>query len=136
MRISVGLSKKLIDKCAEISVETGGLLGGRNGTVTHCFFDINEASSQCAYCIDAKKLNSVIEEWNKAGIDIMGIFHKHNSMHELSSADIEYINSFMNTNPEVTEFFFPVIVSEKLFPYKAYREGDRLIIIPEDVEII
>lgn len=115
MTIEKEIYQKIIREMPEKPPEIGGIMGGRNGMITH--FQIDRGNSdidycKCSYIPDIVKINSCIGEWENNNVDFYGIFHCHfGGARTLSTSDVLYIKQIMRNMPErVQKLYFPVIV--------------------------
>jgi [CysO sulfur-carrier protein]-S-L-cysteine hydrolase len=71
--------------------ECCGLLGGRDGVITHVFPAVNVAPDPTkGYEIDPKEIVGMMREFREQGLEFLGIYHSHpNGKNEPSARDIE-----------------------------------------------
>lgn len=121
--------------------ETGGILGGQNGFVTHYCFDKGQCAltSPAHYQPNTELLNQVIQEWQVCKIQFYGLFHSHYSNDtQLSLGDREYITKIMLTMPSgIRTLYFPLILPRKaMIGYRANRYGSGVHIVCDKIEIL
>lgn len=120
--------------------ESGGLLGGHNGTITMFVSDEGKVSNTAyEYEPDTEFLNTIIDKWINNGTDFMGMYHTHPANCEkLSNADIEYINRIMRSVKGYTDkLYFPLIIpKEKLICFYALIVADEVRIFPDAIQLI
>lgn len=120
--------------------ETGGILGGFNGFVTHCYFDrgLCALTAPSHYQPSTELLNQVIQKWRANNIQFYGLFHSHYS-HDavLSLGDREYITKIMLAMPsEIRILYFPLILPRiAMIGYQANRYGSDVHIVCDKIEI-
>lgn len=122
-------------------IETGGILGGRNGIITHCKFDTgkNSIRSYGIYTPDTTFLNQYIQTWAKNDISFYGIFHSHYPIStELSLSDKRYISQIMVALfPQVTTLYFPIVIPHShMSVYRACIDSSGVSIFRDEIEII
>lgn len=113
--------------------ESGGILGGRNDTVTNICLDKGIVSKHpCSYTPNTRFLNEQIKQWAEGGIQFMGMFHVHfGGTESLSEGDKEYITHIMEAMPkEISCLYFPVVVmpEHKVVAYRAVRSNGKVAI--------
>lgn len=107
-----------MDSCPSAPPEVGGLLGSsQDGVIDNIYIDAGNSRTDCfQYTPNTAILNTVISEWEEAGISILGIWHTHPVSSEglgLSSADKDYIASILYSIPRETPgLYFPVVFPE------------------------
>ena len=114
---------------AELSWETGGILGSRDGTLIDALsMDQPRANAQwrCAYAPNVHFLNGKLGEWQREGIHFKGIFHTHfANVKTLSEGDIKYIHTILSCMPpRIRYLYFPIFILPKyeLISYRAERK--------------
>lgn len=116
--------------------EQGGPLGGsrETGVVSHFYFDDSANRSRTTYSPDHNLLNKLFaEEWNPAGINLLGFVHSHPGKYRCPSAgDVVYARNILKHIPELKRLFLPIVMTEpdtgqfRIFPYAAERRGDDI----------
>lgn len=116
--------------------ETGGILGGKHGVVTHIAIDMGLGDYD-RYTPDTSHLNSIIAKWAEQGISLLGIYHTHfDGGIQLSNGDIRYISEIMDRTDNGIALYFPIVLPGKsIIAYRAEKNGE-LSIISDKVEII
>ncbi len=97
----------VIDELGNAPIESGGILGIRDGMICSYFHDGYTAYNE--YRPDVRKLNQVILQWSKQGIEFAGIVHSHpNGCLRLSPADFDYAKMILNNDPEIGTLIFSI----------------------------
>lgn len=94
MKMVKSVYKKILDNVPTHMPETGGMLGGQDGTVTKVVFDDGKDDDfrRCHYTPNVTMLNSCLVEWSESGIEFYGLFHTHfYGVSSLSKGDEIYI---------------------------------------------
>lgn len=141
------IKKEIFDKISAVAnsknLEIGGIIGSsKDGIVTDMVADFSSNTVECRfeYYPNIKFLNAQIEKWAENGVDFLGLFHTHFSgSKNLSYADKEYINEIMISSKDIIDFlYFPIFTlpNNELNIYKAYFEGEKLIILNDELIII
>lgn len=136
MKISVKVYNEIIKN--KYAYETGGILGGNDGIITHCFFDEGCENKGNSYKPNIYILNQIIERWSKENINFYGIYHTHPVLDQrLSKQDIEYIELIMIATPEYIEvLYFPLLLpNDELIFYKATK-NNGVFIKKEAIELV
>ncbi len=118
--------------------ERGGIIGGKNKTVTEFVLDDkNTFTDKAIYVPDVDFINKQIEIWHNSSIDFYGIVHSHICDVSLSTEDIEYIQKIMLYSPDnIKELYFPIIIPNKnIVFYKAEKLQNNVIISKENIFI-
>jgi len=133
-----------------LAPETGGMLGGNPdlGVVTHFHFDDEASRTRATYSPDCQMLNRILaEEWNPAGIRLMGFVHSHPKWVRMpSSGDEVYAKRILAAVPEMDRLLLPIVMAEpdnghfELLPFAARRQGegvtvDALQLLVSDQEV-
>lgn len=130
----------ILSKLPPVPPETGCVLGAQNGVITTYVYDAGIL--QCnvaAYEPQIDVLNHVIMQWSKMDVQFLGIAHSHpNGQTSLSSGDVKYIHSIMNTMPHsVNTLFFPLVFpGDKIISYVALKSSGEVKIIPDNIILI
>ncbi len=141
MNINNCVYNEIINTTKSLPPETGGLLGGRNNTVTKVLRDDGLPSDKkCSYYPDITLFNRTIEEWQSKDIDFMGIYHTHYwGVDTLSEGDKIYIEKIMRNMPEeVDHLYFPILVmpDKKLVCYVAKKAISGTMVIETDAVVL
>lgn len=140
MKISHRVLDELLSSIPCAPPETGGILGGKSGTVSTYAIDLglDTFDNYDHYYPNVKYLNQIINDWAKQGISFYGVFHSHfPGGEQLSLRDKKYISHIMLAMPlEVNELFFPVILPTGIIGYQASRYGSQVRICCDDIKII
>ena len=137
MKIKKRAYRKILRTLNATPIETGGILGIRNGVICAFSYDAGIPNDECSYIPNTERLNRILKRWCKRGVAFGGMVHSHPcGVTALSCADIAYANSLLLL-PGVSEeeLFFPVVVKEPsmaIIPYGhfdgAWRRTDLTII--------
>lgn len=115
--------------------EVCGLLGGVNGTVKYHYQNSTHKDGRCVCYLEGEKIDKVIAQWQRNGIEFYGIYHTHPICDDrLSPQDISYITAVMDALSQDVEYlYFPVILpNKKMTAYKVVNKG-QIIIVKEPV---
>ena len=139
MIITEHIHKKIANSFNLFPPETGGILGGRNRIITEFESDKGIASeNEFCYCPDTVRLNNILAQWNKAGIEFYGIIHSHpNNQYTLSNGDLQYIRIILAHMPKSVQcLYFPLILDcKKIISFKACIINKNLVINHDKVYI-
>lgn len=121
--------EQIIGYSSGLNYETGGFIGICNHRIHTYFFD-DGTRQKGTYCPNRDIFYELIEKWGQKGMTAFGIFHTHlNGNPSLSGEDIGYINSIFESNTDLEEMFFPVIIPEKeICVYLANRKNEEVLI--------
>lgn len=143
MKIGKEICQKIIQEMPEKPPEIGGIMGGRNGIITHLHIDRGNSNVEyckCSYIPDTVRINSCICEWENNNIDFYGIFHCHfGGARTLSTGDVSYIKRIMRNMPErVKKLYFPVIVlpQREMICYYATLKNKKINFGEETITIL
>ena len=103
MKMVKSVYKKILDNVPTHMPETGGMLGGQDGTVTKVVFDDGKDDDfrRCHYTPNVTMLNSCLVEWSESGIEFYGLFHTHfYGVSSLSKGDEIYIKKILEAMPQ------------------------------------
>ena len=128
---------QLLNFVPDVPPETGGILGGMGGVISRFWLDVGNQYD--IYVPNVEKINQIISDWQKAGIEFYGIFHSHSENNEsLSSADKRYIVKIMRSMPpQVTHLYFPLVYPKvRVIPYRAEISNQCVTIVQETIEIM
>ena len=125
----------------KVPPETGGILGGKNQIISRCVFDQGSENSNGydIYAPNTKLLNQTILQWAETDIEFYGIFHSHLSNGNLlSNGDKRYITKIMLIMPQqISYLYFPIVFPQKsMIVYRADRQGHKVQIVSEQIEIL
>lgn len=94
MRIEKTILDELINRTPALPPESGGILGGQNGVITHRFPDSGLSRMPARYAPNAAVLNAAIVRWSAEGVALYGIYHSHYPRDRLlSQGDMAYIET-------------------------------------------
>lgn len=121
-----------------LAPETGGMLGGDPdaGIVTHFQFDHEAVRTRATYSPNYELLNHILsEEWNPAGIRLMGFVHSHpKGVRRPSGGDEVYARRILDAIPEMDRLLLPIVMAKadnghfELLPFAARREGEGVAV--------
>ncbi len=133
--------QRSVGSCAP---ETGGMLGGNRdlGVVTHFHFDDQAHRTRAAYSPDCQTLNRVLtEEWNPAGVRLMGFVHSHPRwVRRPSGGDEVYAQRILTAIPEMDRLLLPIVMAEpdnghfEMLPFAATRHGKGVAV--DDLQLL
>jgi len=93
--------------------ENGGALGGARGAsvVKHFHFDPTAATNGVQYYPDHQEMNRMFrDEWNPAGINLVGFVHSHPAGNTRPSGqDLRYATQILDAIPELDRFITPIV---------------------------
>lgn len=138
MRIEKTILDELINRTPALPPESGGILGGQNGVITHRFPDSGLSRMPAGYAPNAAVLNAAIARWSAEGVALYGIYHSHYPRDRLlSQGDMAYIETLMDSlPPSIRSLYFPIVLPRKeVIAYRADRSGGTLQIVREKIEI-
>lgn len=139
MKMVKSVYKKILENVPTHMPETGGMLGGQDGTVTKVVFDDGKDDDfrRCHYTPNVTMLNSCLVEWSESGIEFYGLFHTHfYGVSSLSKGDEIYIKKILEAMPKSKkELFFPIIVlpDKKIISYRCCLDGSNLVVAEDPV---
>jgi len=96
--------------------EYGGMLGGSRDDflITQFHFDESAHRSSGTYSPDTVSVNQLLrEEWNPAGINLLGFVHSHPpGLRVPSGGDLAYAARILDHVPDLNEILLPLVISE------------------------
>ncbi len=122
--------EELIGSIGVRQAESGGMLGGRNGKVSHYIFDEHSRVARATYTPDHHFLNRILKkEWNPQGIRLLGFVHSHPGMNDCPSiGDEEYASRILDAIDDLDSLWLPIINTIpdtgcfRLTPWQARRQ--------------
>lgn len=140
MRIFNGILEEILLNIPPVPPETGGILGGSEDIISVYAVDdgIKTIEQYDHYFPDTDRLNCIIQNWSKNGIDFYGIFHTHfPGGVTLSNGDKKYITRIMNSMPQqIHHLYFPILLPKETVVYRADRVDGQIQIVGDDIEIV
>jgi proteasome lid subunit RPN8/RPN11 len=146
LRLDAAVLEEIRTSIGSMSAEQGGALGGdrRNGVITHFRFDGSARRTGATYSPDYDSLNRMFaEEWNPAGINLLGFVHSHPpGFRRPSEGDLVYAREILKGIPELTGLFLPIVVTEpdggrfELLPFVAVQDGDDVRIDEAELLVV
>ena len=139
LEMEKGLLDEIIQSSLGVGYETGGFIGIRHNRICEWVFDEGVKTAQKGiYCPNRDKFYFVIETWKKKGMTDFGIVHTHlNGNSKLSQGDIQYINSVFDSNRDLGNMFFPIVIPDKnICVYRSYRKDGKILIHLVPLKII
>lgn len=138
MKLDRQIYNAIINYMVYQNVESGGILGGQNGIITHFYPDRKAMPISHAYVPHIESLSQVISEWLQVGIDFIGFIHSHTKNGMLSKDDIAYCQAFFKANPTETTVISALYVqaTNQIRLYQVDQTHNKLMIqkIPFDME--
>lgn len=122
IEIQKAVFEKISSEIGKREPECGGVLGARPGeAISKFYFDHSGISTSDFYTPDYETINSVLEEWAKDGVQMVGMIHSHGNEGDFPSCgDLYYCEQILRSNPSLSEFFLP-IVTLKPFAIHMYQ---------------
>lgn len=138
IEIDTNVLEQIIGYSSGLNYETGGFIGIHNNRIHTYFFDDGIRQKGTCYCPNKDMFYVLTKKWRQEGITAFGIFHTHlNGNLSLSREDIGYINAIFESNADLEEMFFPVIIPEKeVCIYLANRKNERVLINTVALKVI
>lgn len=141
MKILKAVYDSLLREMPSLPPETGGILGGRCGMITHYRLDKGRCTltSPAHYQPDIELLNRVIQQWQSNKIEFYGLFHSHYSRDtRLSHGDRKYIAKIMLAMPpDIHTLYFPLVLpGATMIGYQASRNGTAVQIVCDKIELL
>jgi proteasome lid subunit RPN8/RPN11 len=134
---SLSVYERIRASVGSVPAETGGMLGcdaGRN-VVSHFFLDADAARTPVTYTPDIMSVNTVLDQWDAAGVRLAGFVHSHPKCSpEPSAGDRNYAVRILSTNPESKFLLLPIVLSAadasefSMRLFVAKRDGDGVAI--------
>lgn len=119
MRLSKDIINQINVTLGKYTVESGGILGCKNGEIKYLF---DRACYENEYIPNTIFLNKILEEWQENNIDFIGIIHSHKERTKLSYSDIEYARQIIKHNNLCkVHMLIYVIKFKKIFDYVVYE---------------
>lgn len=128
-----------------IPAESGGMLGGRrnSSTVEHFFRDDAGATTATTYYPDMAAVNRQLrEQWNPAGVNLLGFIHSHpRGSASPSMHDRDYSRRIITAIPAMTRMLLPIVQSVgdgtpfALHSWSVDRDGARFDLRPTPYEV-
>ena len=113
MKIEKRIYQEILTKLDATHLETGGIIGEKDGVVCRFFLDIQGQGKQGEYRPNVCVLNQAIEEWADERVTFVGLVHTHiNGLGILSPSDIEYARAILSVN-ELDYVYFPVVAVDR-----------------------
>lgn len=101
---------KIIKTIGVAPIESGGIIGIKNGVICAYYFDKKAVRRKSEYYPDIKRLNKVINGWSKKNITFAGIVHSHpNSCNQPSIKDKIYAENIIKNNTFLKVILFPIV---------------------------
>lgn len=141
MFIRKDVFEKFLSSYPNVPPENGGILGMKNGVICEYFHDDSQQSgNQAIYIPNVNEFNSIIDIWQREGIQFAGIAHSHLSNQTvLSEADIKYIDLVLRSIPCFTEcLYFPIVLpnERRLLSFTAKCKNNSVVIQADEIQII
>jgi len=115
--------KSVIDKIkstiGQEPIESGGIIGGKDNTITHFCFD--NANNHSDYVPNVELMNKVIEEWANEDVMLYGVIHSHPFYSpKPSKEDLRYALKLKENNPFLDPIIFPILIRNKQEEIEVY----------------
>lgn len=141
MRICRGIYSEIINIAIDAPPEVGGIIGENDGIVKKHYLDIGASSDRaCSYTPNVSLLNTIISEWDTAGIRFMGIYHTHFfNVQTLSDGDMRYMSKILFSMPEdIDSLYFPLVIfpSRTMVCFKAVKNLNAIEIYNDNIVLI
>ena len=146
LRISQPVLDDIRGSLGRLPAERGGVLGGSraDGIVSHFYFDAQADRTGGTYSPDYQTVNMLFkEEWNPAGINLLGFVHSHPpGIRHPSCGDLVYACQILQAIPELPALLLPIVMSEpdagrfEFIPYAAVRDGDDVRLQAMQIAVI
>lgn len=108
MRILSRTLKEIENAFIRAPIESGGIIGSREGIVCAFYFDEGDYHADC-YIPSVIKLNAKIAEWAERGIRFCGVIHSHhNDCRYISETDKEYALAVRKSVGNIL-LYFPIV---------------------------
>lgn len=113
LRITDEVADQIEATIGSLPAETGGFLGTSDGkTIDHFYFDHTAETSAATYTPDVSAVNQKLQEWDEAGVHLIGNVHSHpEGCIRPSKADIKYAQRIMDAL-DLPEFYILIIQPE------------------------
>ena len=113
-RMKKEVYEKILETIGIAQIESGGIIGKKNGVICKFYFDDSETRYTDKYVPDFIKLNKIIEKWYDDEIFFAGIVHSHpNSCAVPSKEDEVYVSKLMENNSDLNSILFPIVTKYK-----------------------
>ena len=110
MYISQKVYDEIVFTIGNAPIESGGIIGEKDGVICEYFFDKKAKQNQEKYVPSLNLLNKIIERWHENGINFIGIVHSHpNNYKRPSLNDEKYAQKLMKCNPHLSRLIFPIV---------------------------
>lgn len=146
LRMARSVVHEIEQTVGALPAEQGGPLGGSRseGVIRHFAFDRSACRSGVTYSPDHIQLNRLFdEEWNPAGINLMGFVHSHPAgCRRPSAGDLVYATRILEAIPKLDRLFLPIVMTHpdtgrfELLPFVAERKGAEVQLIPAVLDIV
>ena len=123
----------LFAKMNLFSYETGGLLLGRDASISAFIFDEGVRGEDAdEYIPNTEYMNEILHRYQSEEYELYGMIHSHRTREELSCADTHYARSLLRLN-ELDDILMPVYVldSQNVFWYQVTMSDIKKLIISE-----
>lgn len=109
MRIIKNIFNELLETFAQSPIESGGILGEKQGIIVRFSFD-NVYTSDREYVPNVMFLNKTIQLWQEQGVHFAGIVHSHpNGLYMPSPDDEKYAKKILSLNSTLNKIFLPIV---------------------------
>ena len=146
LRITAPVLEEIRRQIGDRRAEHGGILGGsrEDGVVRHFYFDGTARRTGGTYSPDHITVNRLFkDEWNPAGINLLGFVHSHPSgFRRPSGGDLVYARNILQVIPELDRLLLPIVITRpdsgkfELLPFNIVRNGDDVRIEEADLRVV
>jgi hypothetical protein len=140
-----GVLENIIKTIGCLKAESGGVLGGNNGSleVSHYYFDETSQNSAVTYSPDCNLLNELFKsDWNPQGIRLRGFVHSHPGfMSSPSCGDQMYAERILKAINDLDYLWLPIINSVPdigrfiLTPWAVYRVENGIALVKGRIQL-
>lgn len=110
--------------------ERGGILGGKQGKpISKFYFDESGVSTPDSYTPDYITINTILEQWEREDVIMVGIAHSHEETEIMPSCgDLFYCERILLANPKLEKFILPIVsaVNEQIKVYICTLKDKRI----------
>ena len=115
----------LLDTVGSLPAESGAVIGGTDGVISHVWFDRQAGSGRTYYQPSREGVEETVRRWQAEGVRFAGIVHSHTDGHpHLSPMDLRAGAAFLAANG-LPHLLLGLFYGGKLSLY-------RLTVSPED----
>ena len=116
--------------------ECGGILGAKQGEpISKFYFDESGVSTPDSYTPDYITINTVLEQWEREDVIMVGIAHSHEEAEIMPSCgDLFYCERILLANPKLENFILPIVscISKEIRVYVCTLNDNGHIKVSQD----